>query len=117
MNAWEAKHQMKLAEWQARVTECRSSGLSVTQWCKAHQLSSKTYYHWEREVLGVMSKELVMSNAKTASEEVEFAAIPETVKHTVETAAILQLGEIRVEIHNGANSDTIQAIITALKTC
>lgn len=31
MNTWEAKHQMKLAEWQARVAECRSSGTGLLQ--------------------------------------------------------------------------------------
>lgn len=29
-----------------QIMECRSSGLSDYQWCKAHNLSSTTFYGW-----------------------------------------------------------------------
>ena len=33
--------QRKLREWSQRVAECRSSGLSVTQWCAEHEIKRK----------------------------------------------------------------------------
>lgn len=57
MTSREAKHQASLSVWQGNVAECRSSGLSVRQWCKENQVSPQTYYQWEIEVLEHASKE------------------------------------------------------------
>lgn len=32
MNVTELKHQVKLKDWQERIMECRSQGISVAQW-------------------------------------------------------------------------------------
>lgn len=46
------KHQAKLLEWKDRVADCRSSGMSVKEWCEENGCSPKTYYRWEQEILG-----------------------------------------------------------------
>jgi len=51
MGAWEMKHQAALGGWAERVRECRSSGVSVKEWCKEQGIDRRTYYRWEREVL------------------------------------------------------------------
>ena len=48
MNANEAKHEARVAEWTERVRECRSSGLSVKAWC-AGQGIKKTYSQQGRQ--------------------------------------------------------------------
>ncbi len=50
MKAREEKHQAKLAEWEERVKECRSSGQNVKEWCEEQGIGYQTYYRWEREV-------------------------------------------------------------------
>ncbi|MBP5726781.1 MAG: hypothetical protein J6Y48_06865 [Clostridia bacterium] len=37
--------------WKQRIMECRSSGMSVKEWCKEHGLDFTTYYRWERKIL------------------------------------------------------------------
>lgn len=51
MGAWELKHQAVLAGWAERVRECRSSGISVSEWCEEQGIERRAYYRWEREVL------------------------------------------------------------------
>ncbi len=47
------KHQANLQKWAGAVQECRSSGLSVKQWCQDYGITTTTYYRWERELLGI----------------------------------------------------------------
>jgi hypothetical protein len=38
-----------MEEWARRVSECRSSGLTVRSWCEQHEINEKTYYYWQHE--------------------------------------------------------------------
>lgn len=51
MTANALKHQAKLQEWTEAIQVCRSSGLSVKQWCRNRGVTTTTYYRWERELL------------------------------------------------------------------
>jgi hypothetical protein len=42
----EAKKELRLQEWQERIRECRTSGLSVSEWCKRNDIGVKRYYYW-----------------------------------------------------------------------
>lgn len=54
------KHAAKLAEWSERVQACRSSGMTVKEWCEQNHICSKTYYTWERVYLAEVSKQLAI---------------------------------------------------------
>ena len=56
------KHAVKLAEWSEKVQACRSSGMTVKEWCKQNQVCCKTYYRWERVYLAEVSKQLAIPN-------------------------------------------------------
>ena len=51
MSACELKRQAKLEHWRTQIIDCRSSGMSVKGWCAEHNISTKTYYRWEKEIL------------------------------------------------------------------
>jgi len=38
--------QNKMAEWAARISERRSSGQSIKNWCKENGVCEQTYYKW-----------------------------------------------------------------------
>ena len=50
MTSIELKHQARLQEWAGAIRDCRSSGLSVRQWCRERGTTPTTYYRWEREL-------------------------------------------------------------------
>lgn len=47
MKAWDIKREAAIPIWQARIKECRSSELSVKEWCAAKGIDRRTYYKWE----------------------------------------------------------------------
>lgn len=99
-------HQGHLAEWSRRVEACRKSGQRVSEWCGEHGIAVSTYYSWQRKVF----------RAAVSEDEVCFAEVSVRPAE-VETAASIQCGELRVNIHAGADTETIRTIIQALKSC
>ena len=95
--------------WVKRITECRSSGKSVRAWCRENEISEKTYYYWQRRLYQQM-----ISTAET----VRFAEIPSR-EETVPTGgtAKISLSGATVEVYPGADSQMIQTILQALRTC
>ena len=49
MGACELKRQAKLEHWKMQIIDCRSSGMSVRGWHAEHNISTGTYYRWEKE--------------------------------------------------------------------
>ena len=39
------KHAAMLQEWSTKIAECRSSGMSVKDWCAEQGITIKTYYY------------------------------------------------------------------------
>lgn len=99
-------HHSHLAEWCRRVEACRQSGQRVSEWCGEHGIPVSTYYSWQRKVY----------QAAVSENEVCFAELPIRAANT-DTVASIQCGEMRVDIHAGADTETIRAIIQALKSC
>ncbi len=101
-----ANHNNRLAEWMHRVEACRKSGQKVSEWCSEEGIPVSTYYSWQRKVF----------QAVTAEPEVCFTEISARPAGRG-TAASIESGELRIDIHAGADAETIRAIIQALKEC
>ena len=71
MTSTELKHQARLQEWAGAIQDCRSSGLSVRQWCRERGTTPTTYYRWERELLSIAgsTKALSESNRQISTAE------------------------------------------------
>ena len=48
--------QQRLAEWSRRVETCRSSGLTVVQWCQENGIAVSTYFSWQRKVFQALKE-------------------------------------------------------------
>ncbi|MFQ7292448.1 MAG: IS66 family insertion sequence element accessory protein TnpA [Monoglobales bacterium] len=51
------KNNVKLHEWSMMVKACRSSGLTVSQWCNENDIKLKTYYYRLRKVREYLCEE------------------------------------------------------------
>ena len=102
----QVNHSSHLVEWGRRVEACRNSGQQVSKWCEEHGIPVSTYYSWQRKVFKAVS----------AKNEVCFTEIP-VRPINADIAASIQCGELQVDIHTGADAETIQTIIRALKSC
>ena len=95
-----------LALWQDRIRECRNSGQTVVAWCAENGISEKTYYYWQRKLFQ-------MSEAAGP----RFAEIEAPVHTAGHLAATVQIGTAQAEIYNGADAETLKALVVAMKSC
>ena len=96
------------AEWAAKITECRSSGLSVRQWCNDHKISSQTYYRWQRRLFDMVK----------AQQEVQFADVTPEPRSSVGSVAVtVRIAGAEADIHNDADASTVETVLRVLKSC
>lgn len=122
------KHAAKLAEWSEKVQACRSSGLTVKDWCEQNNVCSKTYYTWERIYLAEVSKQLaipeqlpvargsqiVRVDPSQMPDEKEVIGAVSATKATSNVKITLRYGEMSVEMPAGMEITQIAVLMNAL---
>jgi hypothetical protein len=101
--------QQRLAEWSRRVEACRSSGLTVVQWCQEHGIAVSTYFSWQRKVFQAL-KEV---------QKITFAEVPvmEYSQPSWHVAASVEVSGVQIQVYEGADTNTLQALLQAAKSC
>lgn len=100
--------QNKLALWAGRISECRSSGQRVKDWCRENGICEQTYYRWQRRLFEMAQ----------AQQEVQFAEItPVQPTHSGNIAVTVRLAGAEADIHSGADATTVEAVLRVLKSC
>ena len=100
--------QNKLALWAGRISECRSSGQNVKDWCKENGICEQTYYRWQKRLFE-MAK---------AQQEVPFAEVtPIQPARCGNVAVTVRLAGVEADIHSGADAATVETVLRILKSC
>ena len=114
MTSNELKHQARTQEWGVAIQECRSSGLSVREWCRQRGVTTTTYYRWEREVLsGIRRKEPA---AHPATAFVELPA-PQPLRNVSERTVTLNLGKGSIDLYQEMSPEMLRTLVEILRTC
>ena len=118
MDASEAKHQARLAEWRTRVAECRSSGKSVRTWCAEQGVGYKTYYRWERQILS-LSRQALKKAGEAELAKIDnpvFAEITPAKAPASESciAAVVKLNGNEIVFYTGTEPDLASAILRGI---
>ena len=112
MTSTELKHQARLQEWAGAIQDCRSSGLSVRQWCRERGTTPTTYYRWERELLSVASTAKALSETPA----VAFAELP-VPNNTTERSATLRIGNASLDIYPSCDTEQMKKLVELLRPC
>lgn len=99
--------QQKLSEWAERVAECRKSGLSVRTWCQENGVCEQTYYRWQRRLYDLAQNQ----------QENRFAEVTPQALNRSDIAVTVQIGDVEMAVHNGADATTVEAVLWAVKSC
>lgn len=99
--------QNKLAQWSARIQECRSSGMSVKNWCAENGVCEQTYYKWQRRLFELSLEQ----------QEVQFAEVTPAQAKTGKLAATVKIGKTEAEIYNGADASTVEMLLRIISQC
>lgn len=100
--------QAKLALWAQVVPQCRDSGMSVRQWCQKNGINISSYYKWQRKVYAAAQNQ----------QERSFVEVTPVQQAAVGGVAVtLRINGAEMDIHNGADAATIEAVLRAVKSC
>lgn len=97
--------QRKEQEWAGRIKACRESGLGVQAWCAEQGLSYHTYYKWQQRLYRRYAE------GETGFYEVSGGG---NVGHPSVT---VHIGTYIADVYDGADEQTIRAVLKAMKTC
>ena len=118
MTIREIHRQAEEEKWGKIVRECRSSGQTVMSWCEERNLSTKTYYRWEKKVVqagGLKEEELGVIPPK-APEFVEMPRVHESSLACEPTgigrrdAATVRYGAVEIDIYEGADAGVLETL-------
>ena len=115
MTSNELKHEARKQEWNTAIHECRSSGLSVSEWCRQRGVTTATYYRWERELLTGVRK-----NGTPPSTAVTFAELPalkQVSRNVAERCATLHIGSASLDIYSGCDAEQLRLLVALLRLC
>ena len=121
------KHAAKLAEWSEKVQACRSSGMTVKEWCEQNQVCTKTYYTWERMYLAEVGKrlaipdrlpgqtgQLVRIEPNHLRDEAGNGMVALPVQTTFNAGITLRYGNMSVEMPAGVGIRQVAELMKAL---
>lgn len=113
------RRHLNREQWKALITECRTSGMSVTKWCKANGICEQTYYKNLKKLREEMIESFPSSVPAETEKPIAFkpleiqAPLPDT-----KAAVLIHLPNATLEVQNGAAQATLEAVLSALKsTC
>ena len=116
-------HQAKLNEWASRFADQKTSGLSVTEWCKQNNLTEYKYYYQKRllkeEAIEQVLPDIVplampSVSVKTQVDEVASATFASCTSFTSTSCARLFINGICIELDPSAPESLIRNIIKAV---
>ncbi|MEQ6389265.1 IS66 family insertion sequence element accessory protein TnpB [Bacillaceae bacterium S4-13-58] len=101
----------KRIEWKSRVESWKQSGLSVSKWCKEHDLKDYQMHYWIKKF------DPEMKRGKRQSSNTQWLAVQ--VADETESVArgniLIHVGEISVEVQPGVDSKLLTDVIRALQ--
>ena len=100
--------QNKLTLWAGRISECRNSGMTVKVWCRENGVCEQTYYKWQKRLFEMAQLQ----------QEVQFAEITSVhPSHFGNVAVTVRIAGAEADIHSGADTATVEAVLRILKSC
>ena len=111
------RHEILKEEWRAKIREHKESGLPVKQWCEENSIKSSQYYYWLRVI---RQESLIQAGTLAVIGQARFAELRQVrdepyFNNAHGICAILRLNGDEIEILNGANPNTLEAILGILK--
>lgn len=107
------RHQVLSKQWRQRILAQKSSGLSVKRWCAEQNIRESRYYYW-LQIL--RNEELAVHPPANIFAPLQVADSVNTMGSDLRTGicALIRNGEQCLEIHNGADPQTLAATLRVL---
>lgn len=109
------KNRFRKEQWQQLILECQGSTLTVKDWCAGVGITHHAYYYWLRklrlEACSSLPVPIEEPEKTVAFKQLEVQSpVPNT-----QAAVMIHLPSATIEVHNGVNQQTVEAVLLALK--
>ena len=94
------KKQVIEAEWADKISQCRESGLTVSEWRRQNSINPKTYYYHLRKIRKGICEQIPV-HVMTVAEE----------SHSVK----VNIGDMIAEIPEGISEQMMTSLIRAMR--
>jgi len=116
-------HQVRLNEWAIRIADHKSSGLSVTDWCKQNNFTIHQYFYWKRliknQTINQMLPDIVPISLPSVKESVPVspsqAVFPTCSSCPTCACARIVVNGIAIELDSSASEEFIRSLIKAVR--
>lgn len=105
----EVRTQVRMAQWQNIIKECRESGMSVSEFCEERSISSHAYYYWLRKIREYITE------ADTSPKFVQLPAAAKPSPPSQTGSITIRAGGLAVEVEGNVNHDALKAVLMVIK--
>ena len=120
MDTSKIAQQYRFNQWTQRISDCRSSGNTVTDWCAENNIKISSYFYWLKKIRQAACEALPAINAENNQ------IVPLRVAHSTATSGsadqkislpeiVIKIGTVNMEIHNNASQGLIENTLRALQ--
>lgn len=93
--------------WEARFAAYRSSGLTVSKWCAANDVSYRQFYYWTRKLKGTVA---------TVPPSTAWVSVNVDKPQGTEATLLIKIGSTAIEVKPGYNSALLADVVRTLQT-
>jgi hypothetical protein len=102
------KHQ-RLQEWTTRITDFKTSGLTLSAWCEAHGQTIHQYKYWLRKL------NHISSSAPSSAAWLPLAIAIPLAESSPSFSFVVRVGHAGIEVKDGFNPELLRKIVRALE--
>ena len=114
----EAKRAIQLKNWKEEVEAQLSSGLTVSEWCRANNMAPKNYYYHLRKV-----REFFLEFNEQQEEKQEIVSVTEISKPATSNKplcaanVVIRKDGMEVEVPENISPQMLKLLLQGLKSC
>ena len=115
------KNQLKFQHWSNLIAQYQESGMTLTAWCEQNNICKKSYYYWLRKIrLDAIENSPVPVNKipeNKPEDNISFKKLEvQSPVSGMQAAVVVHLPMATVEVAQGTDRQTVEAVLLALKS-
>lgn len=109
-------HEMRLAQWTQIIHECRTSNMTVKDWCQENNINDKRFYYWQRRIRGKVYDTLQDTETSQQPHFVQLPVSADSAAHTSSFTAdmVIHIGNNVLEISNTASEELLSKVLKVM---
>ena len=112
--------KIRLAEWEKIFKDRAESGLNITKYCEAHNLSRDSYYYWQNlartEALSQMKAPALVELKPPVDNKSSIVnpVVKNTQADTFSAEAILTVNDVNISINSSVSKELLAMVLEVL---